>query len=92
MTPKVYVFMTVGVVLIFAIWSISRQVGAWRQSKLAVVADDKYRALTDEYRRLTDMAITAQEHSDLRLADLSVQIDDLRDKLDHMQRILKEVE
>jgi hypothetical protein len=84
--------MFVSAMLAFAIWVISRQVGAWRQSKLAVVTDDKYRALTDEYRRLTDMAITAQEHTDLRLADLSVQIDDLRDKLDHMQRILKEVE
>jgi hypothetical protein len=38
------------------------------------------------------MAITAQEHVDLRLTDLSVQVDSLRDKLDQMQRILKEVE
>jgi hypothetical protein len=38
------------------------------------------------------MAITANEHVDLRLTDLSVQVDSLRDQLDHMQRILKEVE
>jgi hypothetical protein len=38
------------------------------------------------------MAITAQEHVDLRLTDLSVQVDALRDQLDQMQRILKEVE
>jgi hypothetical protein len=31
-------------------------------------------------------------HTDLRLADLSVQMDALREKLDQMQRILEEVE
>ena len=49
-------------------------------------------ALADEYRRLSDMAITAQEHVDLRLTDLSVRVDELRDQLEQMQRILKEVE
>jgi hypothetical protein len=38
------------------------------------------------------MAITAQEQIDLRLTDLGVQVDSLRDQLDQMQRILKEVE
>jgi hypothetical protein len=38
------------------------------------------------------MAITANEHVDLGLTDLSVRIDELRDQLDQMQRILKEVE
>ena len=50
------------------------------------------RALAEEFRRLSDMAITSQEHVDLRLTDLSVQVDALRDQLDQMQRILKEVE
>ena len=48
--------------------------------------------MAEEYRRLSDVAITAQEHVDLRLTDLSVQVDALRDQLDQMQRILKEVE
>jgi hypothetical protein len=38
------------------------------------------------------MAITTQEHVDLRLTDLSVQVDSLKDQLDQMQRILTEVE
>jgi hypothetical protein len=38
------------------------------------------------------MSITVQECSDLRLTDISVRIDDLRDQLEQMQRILKEVE
>jgi hypothetical protein len=38
------------------------------------------------------MAITAQEHVDLRLTDLSVQVDSLRNQLAQMQYILTEVE
>jgi hypothetical protein len=38
------------------------------------------------------MAITAQEHVDLRLTDLSVRVDSIKDDLAQMQRILKEVE
>jgi hypothetical protein len=43
-------------------------------------------------RALSDMAITTQEHVDLRLTDLGVQAESLRDQLEQMQRILKEVE
>jgi hypothetical protein len=57
-----------------------------------LTATKEYRGLADEYRRLSDMAITANEHVDLRLTDLSVRVDELRDQLDQMQRILKEVE
>ncbi|HEV3382396.1 MAG TPA: hypothetical protein VG142_15635 [Trebonia sp.] len=63
-----------------------------RSPKLALTESREYRALADEYRRLSDMAITANEHVDLRLTDLSVRVDELRDQLDQMQRILKEVE
>jgi hypothetical protein len=38
------------------------------------------------------MAITAHEHVDLRLTALSVQVDELKDQLEQVQRILKEVE
>ena len=38
------------------------------------------------------MAITAQEHTDLRLTDISVRLDELREQVDKMQHILKEVE
>jgi hypothetical protein len=48
--------------------------------------------LADEYRRLADLAITAQEHTDLKLSDLSVQIDYLREQNVALQKILKEVE
>jgi hypothetical protein len=63
-----------------------------RSSKSALTASKEYHGLADEYRRLSDMAITANEHVDLRLTDLSVRVDELKDQLDQMHRILKEVE
>jgi len=38
------------------------------------------------------MAMTTQEHVDLKLTDLSVQVDSIRDQLEQMQHILTEVE
>ena len=38
------------------------------------------------------MAITAQEHTDLKLGELSAQLDHLREQSDSLQKILKEVE
>jgi hypothetical protein len=63
-----------------------------RSSKSALTTGKEYRSLADEYRRLSDMAITANEHVDLRLTDLSVRVDELRDQLDQVHRILKDVE
>lgn len=63
-----------------------------RKYKALPANDEEVRGLANEYRRLSDMAITAHEHVDLRLTDLGVRVDELRDQLDQMQRILKEVE
>jgi hypothetical protein len=71
---------------------VTRHLGAARQSRAQLTSGQEYRSLAEEFRRLSDMAITTQEHVDLRLTDLSVQVDSLRDQLDQMQRILKEVE
>jgi hypothetical protein len=71
---------------------VTRYLGASRQARAQLTSGQEYRSLADEFRRLSDMAITAHEHVDLRLTDLSVQVDSLRDQLDQMQRILKEVE
>ena len=76
----------------FCTWAIARHLGAARKANAALTADDEHRALTDEYRRLSDLAITAQEHTDLRLTELSVQMDDLRNQMSQLQHILKEVE
>jgi hypothetical protein len=71
---------------------VTRHLSASRQARAQLTGGEQYRALAEEFRRLSDVAITAQEHVDLRLTDLSVQVDALRDQLDQMQRILKEVE
>jgi hypothetical protein len=60
---------------------------------------DERRRLTDEYRRVADMAITAQEHTDLKLGDVSARIDHMHDQIaavrkqmESLQTILEEVE
>jgi len=80
------------VALVLSAWTAARHLSASRQARAQLTAGQEYRALADEFRRLSDMAITAQEHVDLRLTDLGVQVDSLRDHLEQMQRILKEVE
>jgi hypothetical protein len=63
-----------------------------KRAQLELSGGEQYRRLADEYRRLADLAITAQEHTDLKLSDLSVQIDYLREQNVALQKILKEVE
>jgi hypothetical protein len=71
---------------------VTRYLSTSRQTRAQLTSGQEYRSLAEEFRRLSDMAITAHEHVDLRLTDLSVQVDSLRDQLNQMQRILKEVE
>jgi len=80
------------VATVLSVWVAARHLSASRQAKAQLISGTEYRTLADEFRRLSDMAITAQEHVDLRLTDLSVQVDSLRDQQEQMQRILKEVE
>jgi hypothetical protein len=63
-----------------------------KRAQLELSGGEQYRRLADEYRRLADLAITAQEHTDLKLSELSVQIDYLREQNEALQKILKEVE
>jgi hypothetical protein len=94
MTPAVYgiLFFMLGAAIMFASWVTARHLGASRQAKAAITTNKDFQSLSDEYRRLSDMAITAQEHTDLRLTDISVRIDQLRAQLEQLQHILKEVE
>jgi uncharacterized protein HemX len=78
--------------IVISVWVAGRHLSASRQARAQLTSATEYRTLADEFRRLSDMAITAEEHVDLRLTDLAVQVDSLRDQLEQMQRILKEVE
>jgi hypothetical protein len=63
-----------------------------KRAQIELTGGEQYRRLADEYRRLADLAITAQEHTDLKLGDVSAQLDYLREQNDSMQKVLKEVE
>lgn len=63
-----------------------------RSRAVEITSSDDYRQLAEEYRRLADMAITAQEHTDLKLGEVSVRIDHLREQMESLSKILKEVE
>jgi len=63
-----------------------------KRGQLELAGSEQYRQLAEEYRRLADLAITAQEHTDLKLGDVSAQLDFLREQNDSLQKILKEVE
>jgi hypothetical protein len=80
------------VAIVISVWVAARYLSTSRQARAQLISGTEYHTLADEFRRLSDMAITAQEHVDLRLTDLSVQVDALRDRQEQMQRILKEVE
>ncbi len=94
MNPNDWLTFTVSLAaaVVLVTWVIARQLTASRQARAELTAGGQYRDLADEYRRLSDVAITTQEHLDLRLTDLSVRIEELRDKMEQMQHILKEVE
>ncbi len=69
-----------------------RHLTARKRAHIELTGSEQYRQLADEYRRLADMAITAQEHTDLKLGELSAQLDYLREQNQSLQKILKEVE
>ena len=60
--------------------------------EIELTGGEQYRKLAEEYRRLADMAITAQEHTGLKLGDVSAQLDYLREQNASLHKILKEVE
>jgi len=69
-----------------------RYITTRKRAQVEVTGAEQYRHLADEYRRLADMAITAQEHTRLKLGDVSVQLDYLREQNESLQKILREVE
>jgi TolA-binding protein len=89
---NIILFISLACAFVISVWAVARHLSASKQAKAQLTTGQEYRALADEFRRLSDMAITAQEHVDLRLTDLRVQLDSLREQLAQMQHILKEVE
>jgi uncharacterized protein HemX len=69
-----------------------RYLTARKQAQLQLTGGEQYRALAEEYRRLSDLAITAQEHTDLKMGEISAQLDHMRTQIDSLQKILRDVE
>jgi hypothetical protein len=63
-----------------------------KQAQIELTGGEQYRQLAEEYRRLADLAVTAQEHTDLKLGEVSAQLDYLREQNESLQKILKDVE
>jgi type II secretory pathway pseudopilin PulG len=81
----VVVVLVVGGLLAYAIFEWSRQRAVTRTTRAELTA-------SDEYRRLSEMAITTQEHTDLKLAEINMQLSQLRNQLDEVQKVLRDVE
>ena len=63
-----------------------------KRAQVELTGGEQYRQLAEEYRRLSDLAITAQEHTDLKLGEVTAQLDHLQEQMASLQKILKDVE
>jgi len=91
-SSKGVIWMTVAAVIALGLVLGFRYLTTRKRAQLELTGSEQYRRLADEYRRLADLAITAQEHTDLKLGDVSAQLDYLREQNESLQKILKDVE
>lgn len=81
----VVVVLVVGALVAFVIYQWGQQLASSRKTRAEITT-------SAEYRRLSEMAITAQQHTDMKFAELNMQLAQLRDQLDQVQKVLKDVE
>ena len=81
----VAVVLVVGGLIGYAIYQWGRQHAISNKTRAELTT-------SEEYRRLSEMAVTAQEHTELKLAEINMQLAQLRDQLDQVQKVLKDVE
>jgi Na+/glutamate symporter len=79
------VVLVVGGLIGYAIYQWGRQLAVSRKTRAELTT-------SEEYRRLSEMAVTAQEHTDMKLAEINMQLAQLRNQLDEVQKVLKDVE
>ena len=85
-------FVALAGAVVLGVIAASRHLSATRRVRHELAGSEQYRPLAEEYRRLSDLAITAQEHTDLKLGEVNVQLDYLRAQNESLQKILREVE
>jgi hypothetical protein len=71
--------------VITVITTIVKQVGATTRAKAALAREQ-------EYRRLAETAVRAQDETERRLAGLSEGVGQMQDRLASIERVLKQVE
>jgi len=81
----VVVVLVVGGLIAYAMYQWGRQHAISNKTRAELTT-------SEEYRRLSEMAVTAQEHTDLKLAEINMQLAQLRDQLDQVQKVLRDVE
>jgi hypothetical protein len=81
----IVVVLVVGALAGYGIFEWSRSHAVSRKTRAELTS-------SDEYRRLSEMAITTQEHTDLKLGEISMQLAQLRNQLDEVQKVLRDVE
>jgi hypothetical protein len=69
--------------LVIVVWAY--QLVSTRKTKAAVTS-------SEEYRRISELAVTAQEHTDLKLGEVNMQLAQLRTQLEQVQKILNDIE
>ena len=81
----VIIVLVVGGLIAYAIYQWGRQLASSRKTRAELTT-------SEEYRRLSEMAVTAQEHTELKLGEINMQLAQLRDQLDQVQKVLRDVE
>ena len=79
------VVLVVGGLIAYAIYQWGQHLAISKKTRAELTT-------SDEYRRLSEMAVTAQEHTDMKLREINMQLAQLRDQLDQVQKVLKDVE
>jgi hypothetical protein len=82
------VVLLVVVVVALVIW----RRWSWTGHVAALDGDAGNNQIADEYRRLSELSVAAQTRTDQRLEEITMQLGQLREQLDSVQRILKDVE
>jgi hypothetical protein len=81
----VIIVLIVGGLIAYAIYQWGQHLSISKKTRVELTS-------SDEYRRLSEMAVTAQEHTDMKLSEINMQLAQLRDQLDQVQKVLRDVE
>ena len=81
----VVVVVVVGSLFAYAIFQWGRHLALSKKTRGELIT-------SEEYRRLSEMAVAAQQHTDVKLGEINMQIAQLRDQLDQVAKVLKDVE